>query len=382
MKKLFVILLLGVLSFTLTGCQERYTVKSYTYYSHFNTTSTVQILYDVNSHTTNEIVSCFKGIDSILLRLDKLFNIQDTSRTQKTDLMKVNESSGVSPVQVDGEVIEVLNLALDLSEESIVDGVNLYNPTIGSIWQKWDFINKGYNPLYPQYFEPLTEDVVNKMLPLVDLSKIEIDEYNSTIYLQEAGMVLDLGSIVKGYACDKIKNYLIEQGISKAVINVGGNIVLLGSYIDSNNEDTSWDVKIRTPFYQMLPDEQGYLGVLKLYESSVVTTGTYEKYILDEELKMYHHILDPRTGFPVDNGLTSVTVISNSSTLGDGLSTMLFTLGLEKAFEYVNNHEGIEIVVVQAQEGKNKVYVSSGLEEIFIFNEELKKINYSYEGVL
>lgn len=384
MKKFFGLIIVLIISILLVGCSPRYNVKSYTYYSHFNTTSTVQIKYNVNQISTNKINSCFKGVDSILLKLDKIFNIQDTTRTQKTELMKVNEASGINPVVVSSEVIEVLKKAIEISELSKDDDKKLYDPTIGVIWKEWDFVNKGYSPISPAYYNPVTNERISALLPLVNIDNVVIDEDASTVFLKEKGMVLDLGSVVKGYACDKIKSYLVEEGIRKAVINVGGNILLLGDAQTYGSEVTKWEVQIRTPYYQTLASDFGFLGSLSLDESTVVTSGTYEKYIMDENKNMYHHILDPRTGYPVNNGITSVTVITDNSLEADALSTTLLIMGLEKGLEYVNSISGVEAVFVQKTENGSKVYISNGLENknIFHFNKELEKINYSYEGVL
>lgn len=382
MKKIITLIMMCFLSCGLCACSARYNVKSYTYYSHFNTTSTVQIVYDVNKHTSSSIDECFRQIDKILLSLDGMFNIQDESRTDETELMKVNNNAGISSQKVSKEVIEVCLLALELSQESKVNGVKMYDPTIGVLWKKWDFISKSFDYQYPKVYDALTADEVNNLLPLVDSDNVIIDEDASEIYLKEKGMVLDLGSIVKGYACDKIKSYLLSQGIKKAVINVGGNILLLGAYLDKSNNDANWNVQIRTPFYQKLNQEQSVLGSLSVSDVTVVTSGTYEKFIMDSQGKMYHHILDPQTGFPVDNNITSVTVICEESILGDGLSTMLLTLGLENAMAYVNSHDGIEAVIVCNDCETNKIYISNNLEGVFSFNKALEKINYSYEGVL
>lgn len=382
MKKNITLIMMCFLCCTFCACSPRYNVKSYTYYSHFNTTSTVQIVYDVNKHTSTSIDECFRQIDKILLSLDGMFNIQDETRTDETELMKVNNAAGVSSVKVSKEVIEVCSLALKLSQESKVDGIKKYDPTIGVLWKKWGFVSKAYNYQAPMVYDSLTSEEVNNLLPLVDSDNVVIDLDESTIYLKVKGMVLDLGSIVKGYACDKIKTYLESKNIEKAVINVGGNILLLGSYLDKSNNDTNWTVQIRTPFYQKLSQSQSVLGSLSLMDVSVVTSGTYEKFIMDSEGRMYHHILDPQTGYPVDNNITSVTVICEESILGDGLSTMLLTLGLENAMAYVNSHDGIEAVIVVNDGNQNKIYISNNLEGVFSFNKTLEKINYSYEGVL
>ena len=144
-------------------------------------------------------------------------------------------------------------------------------------------------------------------------------------------MVIDLGAIAKGYATDKLVEYFKKQGIKHAILDVGGNIYGLGERYAINSEGVKlWGIGIRKPF------SGNIIGTLYIENKTVVTSGIYERYFIDAiEEKLYHHILDSDTGFPVDNELISVTIITDKSTLADALSTAVFAMGLEKGMNFV-----------------------------------------------
>lgn len=325
-------------------------------------------------------------LNNTLLDLDKKFNIQDRGDGVITDLMKINSNAGIAPVKVDEEVIHVIKLAIEVAEETMVDGVALYDVTIAPVWQLWDFPNKTYNVMENNLeVIPKTEDI-EALLPLVNYKNIIIDEEAKTVFLKNPGMGIDLGSIVKGYAADKLKNVLIKHGIKKAVIDVGRNILLLGSYFDRTNDyqDIPFDASIVTPyvsFFHPNYDNIRLFGDLKISDYTLVTSGVYEKYIKDEEGNEYHHIIDPRTGYPFDNNVVSISVVTKESIKGDAYSTALFSLGLEKGMELVNAIEGLEAVWIVKSGDNYEVYISSGLEGNFKFNQNLEELNYIYKGV-
>ena len=143
-------------------------------------------------------------------------------------------------------------------------------------------------------------------------------------------MEIDLGGIAKGYAADKIVEYLKSQNIEKAIINLGGNVFVLGE----KSKDTQFKVGIQDP-----NSEDGTsIANIGVTNQSVVTSGIYERY-LEQDGVMYHHMLDPSTGYPFENNLSSVTIISDSSIVGDGLSTTTFGLGLEKGMKLIESLE-------------------------------------------
>ena len=214
----------------------------------------------------------------------------------------------------------------------------------------------------------------------MDYRKVVIDEVEKTVFLQIEGMKLDLGGIVKGYVADCLRTYLQQQGFYDAVIDIGKNIILMGKY-----QGKGWKTSLQTPYierYSYSQEEQMYYyGRLYLSDKTIVTSGVYEKYIMDKDQKEYHHILDPRTGFPFDNSVISVSVITDSSIDADGYSTTLLALGLEKGMELVNQTENLEVIYVIRNNDKYQVYISKGLLDQFEFNENVRSLGYEYKGV-
>lgn len=151
------------------------------------------------------------------------------------------------------------------------------------------------------------------------------------MFLQQPGMELDLGAIAKGYIADRVRDYLRQQQVEKALINLGGNVHTLGE----------WAIGLKKPF----ADAQALIGSLTVNGQSVVTSGTYERYF-EQDGKRWHHILDPRSGYPLDNELDSVTVISADSLDGDIWTTLLFGLGVEKGCAALRQRQDIDAIFV------------------------------------
>ncbi|MOA23394.1 Thiamine biosynthesis lipoprotein ApbE precursor [compost metagenome] len=174
-------------------------------------------------------------------------------------------------------------------------------------------------------------------------------------------MAIDLGSIGKGYAADKIYDYLADQGFNSAIIDLGGNVYAMGQ----KPGNQPWNIGIQDP-----DQERGNsIGKIKVEDKTIVTSGIYERFFI-EDGKMYQHILDPRTGYPVDNGISSVTIVTDSSTNADALSTTLFVLGIEDGLKFIENTADTEALFVSKDK---KLYASSG------FKDMLEKNNDSYE---
>lgn len=155
--------------------------------------------------------------------------------------------------------------------------------------------------------------------------------------LTDSKAKLDLGGIAKGFIADKMKAYLQSKKITSGIINLGGNVLTVGEKSDGSD----YTVGIQKPF-----DESGEpICTVKVKDKSVVTSGIYERYYRVDG-KLYHHILDTTTGYPVNNNLYSVTIISDSSCDGDALSTTCFALGIDKAKELINSLSGVEAIFV------------------------------------
>lgn len=158
----------------------------------------------------------------------------------------------------------------------------------------------------------------------VGYEKVELK--GNKIWFQEDGMGLELGAIAKGYIADKIKEFLISEGIESAVIDLGGNVLCIGTRPDGE----AFRVGIQKPF----ADRNETVATAGIRDRSVVSSGIYERYF-EKDGKLYHHILNPKSGYPYENGLTAVTILSDESVDGDGLSTVCFALGLEKGLELI-----------------------------------------------
>ena len=165
---------------------------------------------------------------------------------------------------------------------------------------------------------------------------------------------IDLGSIAKGYIADRIKEQLLDAGVKSAIINLGGNVLCVGEKPDGSK----FNIGLQKPF----ADRDETFEVLGIKDLSVVTSGVYERHF-EIDGKNYHHILNPATGYPYDNGLISVTILSAESVDGDGLSTTCFSLGLEKGLELANSLDGIYACFIDED---YNVYYSDGMEDFII----------------
>ena len=244
------------------------------------------------------------------------------SRTiEGSDVWRINHASG-QPVKVSDDTLTILDCARQVS--ALSDG--MFDVTIAPVSTLWDFTSGA--AVLPD------ADAIAGAAELVDISKLEIDGGEVTL---PEGMMIDLGGIAKGYIADAVKRYLMDRGVESAILSFGGNIVAIGMKPDGS----PWKVGI-----QDIDKPTGeYMLVSKNYGGSTVTSGIYERGF-DLDGVRYHHILDPHTGWPVQNELASVTIFSESSMWGDALSTGAFALGTQKGMAMIEGLEGIEAVFI------------------------------------
>lgn len=197
------------------------------------------------------------------------------------------------------------------------------------------------------YRVPLEEEI-QALLPLVDYTKIAYDAKTGALSLLPE-MQIDLGSVAKGFAGDRAAQLLREQGVSSALLSLGGNIQTVGSKPDGS----AWQIGIRDPWGDVP------MVVVSVHDKAVVTSGGYQRYF-EQDGKTYCHIMDPATGAPAENGLASVTVVGENGLVCDGLSTALFVLGLEGASELWKESDDFEAVLITDQ---GQVFLTQGLEE-------------------
>ena len=233
---------------------------------------------------------------------------------------------------VDGDNLEILKKSIEYSEKT--DGA--FDITISPLVDLW--------AINTNHFRVPREAQILKLLPKVGYKQINIKGH--TAHLTQLGSI-DLGAIAKGFVADKLVKELKDMGVKSAIIDLGGNIYAIGS-----KEGKPFKVGINKPF------GNGELSAsVKVKDTSVITSGVYQRYKKQGD-KIYSHIIDPKTGRPIDNDLNSVTVISKNATAADALSTGLMVIGLDKGMKLANKTKDIEAIFINKE---NKLYLTDGL---------------------
>ncbi|MDD2851315.1 MAG: FAD:protein FMN transferase [Desulfuromonadaceae bacterium] len=248
-----------------------------------------------------------------------------TATYRSSDVCRINEQAGKKPVRVDADIMAMLLLAKKYNQMS--DGA--FDVTIGPVMDLWGFGDK--NPHVP------SQEQIRSALTLVNSNDLMIDEQQHTVFLRRAGMKLDLGALAKGYATEKAIQALKKNGIRKALLDAGGSIRVLGV----NLRNAPWRIGIKDP-----RKADAIVAVLPLQDASAVTSGDYYRYF-EAGGKRYHHILDPRTGYPATSNM-SVTVVTQDAGLADILSTVFFILSPDKALEMARKMAGVELFMITA----------------------------------
>ena len=243
---------------------------------------------------------------------------------------RTKEDSEVSRLN-SGEVFSVSRKTMELIETALAYSENtngVFDITVGAVSELWDFTNG----------VKANEEEIAKNLSSVGYKKIEINDEKINLN----GAKIDLGACAKGYATDEIRDFLKAKEVKDAVINLGGNLYIIGE---------KRDIGIRNPF------GEGSVATLRVGNTAVVTAGTYER-CFTENGETYHHILDTKTGFPVKTDLVSVTVISKDATDADILSTSLICMGLSGGLNFIEKTEGVEAIFIT---NDGEIHISSGI---------------------
>ena len=231
--------------------------------------------------------------------------------------------------------------ALELYQET--DGT--FDIAIYPVMEAWGFPT--------QNFQVPSQETLDQLLPLTDAGNISCDKETRKISFGVEGMKIDLGGIAKGYTSSRIMDIYKDNGITSGLVNLGGNVQALGTKTDG----TKWKIAVQSP-----DDTEDYLGILSVQDKAVITSGGYERYF-EQDGVTYHHIIDPKTGYPAESGLVSVTIVSTDGTLADGLSTSLFIMGEEKAADFWREHKDDFDAILMSDDGT--LYVTEGLENDF-----------------
>lgn len=230
-----------------------------------------------------------------------------TVNRSESEVMKINQSAGLQAIQVSTGVYALIKRAVAVSRLHLG-----FNTAIGPLVKLWKIGFKGA--------QLPTQAEINTRLEIIDPENIELNDKDQTVFLKKAGMELDLGGIAKGFIADRIKDLWAARGITSGMIDLGGNLLLVGA--QPIHPDGLWRVGVQAP-----KDRRGQaVAVVKTPSCSIVTSGIYERH-LDINGKSYHHILDSQTGYPRSNNLASVTVFSKFSIDGEIHTTNLFFAG-------------------------------------------------------
>ena len=281
-------------------------------------------------------------------RLENLFSVT----VENSEISRLNAAAGKESVEISNDTQILLEAGKNLGSMT----GNKFDIAISPIVKAWGFTES-------EHHVP-TQAELDALLPLTDAEDVVLE--NCTANLKKEGMAVDLGGIAKGYASDKVASLLKGKGVESAIISLGGNVYGIGTKPDGEK----WGVALANPL-----DANDYCGLISVENQAVVTSGGYQRYF-EADGKKYHHIIDPATGYPAESGLLSVTIISESGTEADVLSTALYVMGLEKALEYWQEHGNFEAIFVTEA---GEVVATEGADACFKF--EGKDNDFTYRMV-
>ena len=275
--------------------QKDYTAANF----FFDTVISLRITADENGQELlNHCMDMCRNYEHIFSRTD-----------ESSELYAVNHRD-TDTVEVSDELAYLIGVGLEYYEIS----EKKFDITVAPLSDLWDFKS-------PDASIPDAEDIA-KEAAKVDASKVHLD--GNTLSFDSRDTMIDLGALVKGYAADEMAAYLKSEGVSSGLINLGGNVLTIGSKPDGS----MWRIGIRKPF-----DSDAIIDTVEVSDKTVVTSGVYERYF-EQDGVIYHHILDPDTGYPIEN------------LQGDALSTTCLALGVEKASKLIESLDGVEAVFI------------------------------------
>lgn len=255
---------------------------------------------------------------------------------EDSDIMKINRSAGIEPQKINPDTFEVLKCAQKFSGAS----KGVFDITIRPLTALWGYGIK--QSLVPD------KEKIKEALALVNYRDLILDDKGTTAYLKHKEQAVDLGGIAKGYAADEVKRVLMRYNIKDALINLGGNIVAMGH----NPTGAPWRIGIQNP----LADRGQHIGSVTVTNKTVVTSGSYEQFFIRDGVR-YHHIIDPRTGYPAESKFLSVTVICECSTDADAVTTAIFVQDINEPLPLLKSINAEAIFIMQNKD----IFLTEGL---------------------
>lgn len=284
-----------------------------------------------------------KAVDAAAAEIERLDALLSTgSQTSEVTVLN-NEKTG--------KPSEDMAYLLERSQEINRETEGAFDITIYPVMRAWGFTGEG--------FRVPSDEELSRLTDAVDMTRLRYEDGILTI---PENMEIDFGGIAKGYTAARVAQIMEQYGVKSANLSLGGNIQVVGAKPDQS----AWRVAIRSP-----EPSEAYVGIVSIENKAVVTSGGYERYF-EQDGMTYHHIIDPKTGKPVYNGLVSVTIISEDGTYADGMSTALFVLGRDKTISYWRSHREKFDFVLMDESGM--MYVSEGIEKDFTSEREYQII--------
>ncbi|ACL75875.1 FAD:protein FMN transferase [Ruminiclostridium cellulolyticum] len=347
-KQFLILTIVISFSYNLCGCSKSNTGNHYVEKESYQMGTIIsQKIYGTNAEiTADKITQRLKSIEE-----NMSVNIETSTINQ------INSHSGQAEVfRINSDIYNILIMAEKFS--SLSDGA--FDITVGPLVKEWGvFTNHPHIP---------SQKRIKELLKLVSYKSININREKMTFRLPVKGQMVDFGAIAKGYAADEAVKICSSNGVKSAYINLGGNVYVVGHKPDK----TTWRIGIQNP----RAADGKYIGILSVSDKTVVTSGDYERFFMKNGIR-YHHILDPRTGYPSNSDLMSSTIVTNSSICADALSTATFVMGLKKSRELLKKLDGIDAVFITKDK---KVYVSEKLKRYFTFYDESGEFTYVEKG--
>ncbi|MCX5657670.1 MAG: FAD:protein FMN transferase [Candidatus Omnitrophica bacterium] len=285
--------------------------------------------------------SCSVAIDKAFEEIGRVENL--LSKFKESSEISILNNSGTEPVKIGAETLQILKKAKQFYEAS----GGAFDISVSPLLKLWCFYDKN------KTIAELYDRDIKEKLNLIGLEKIIIDDNKHTASFKFPGMALDLGGIAKGYAVDKARDVMLNLGVKNALISIGGEIFCIGKGIGKN----SWNIGIRHPL-----EHDKIIATVNLKNKAVSTSGAYENFI-EIKGKRFGHIINPRTGYPVENNLVSVTIIADDCTTADALATAVFVLGKEKGLVLIKEYKVEAVLISKDKDGLLNIAVTKNLRK-------------------
>ncbi|MDR2465210.1 MAG: FAD:protein FMN transferase [Streptococcaceae bacterium] len=351
-KRTSILLFLALMTLVFAGCQKKADLlKEPIKDEQFNVGTYVTIsIYDKGKE--NALQDAFK----LITELQALIEVNEEGIS---NIDEVNANSGLKPTKVDPRIFSLVKSAKEEAEAT--NGA--FDPAIGAITHLWHIG-------FPDAKKPDEKDIQSR-LGLVDYRDIELNDEAKTIYLTKKGINLDLGGIAKGFIAEQAIEQLKKQGVTTAILDLGGHVFTIGE--NPKSESGEWKIDIKNPTEKASTGEKDAesVGTYTGKNSVFITTSKYERYLLVGDT-LYSHLMDPKTGWPYENDLVAATVVGDNAVKEDALSNALYDMGLKDGLDYANKNDLMAIFLTKDK----TAYVSNAIKEHYEHN---SKSSYKVE---